>query len=184
MLPIIFSGIAAIGSICAAAMAYWQWDEMSRGFAVERAYLLNGGFSGYHGSPPTTGAQVTFSFTNFGKTPAEYRSAWARCEYSLSGPSKIHRNIEIPRFTDQYGLVPPGVMVEPEKSIGPFPADLDASTSQIEQAHVGNGRIYCQGLIIYDDVRNNPHMTRVCFVFNFGANAFILCPERGANYHD
>jgi len=180
----LISFVALLVAIAALFVSCLQLDEAKRAFAVERAYLLNNGFSGYSGLPEP-GAQASFSFKNFGKTPAEYRDGTAHCKFSNAGAPDIHFAGQMPGFTDERGLVPPGVMIDKEQMLRPpFLVALDATKQQIEQARLGNGKIYCQSLLRYADVRNYEHTTRLCFVFNFGTKGFLLCSEKGTNYHN
>jgi hypothetical protein len=115
----------------------------------------------------------------------EFRDVTTSCQYSQPGvPPQIEFASPIQGFTDIRGRVPAGYVVEMGTSIGPFPAALKATEQNISQAKAGNGKIYCQGLLLYEDVRSTEHTTRVCWVYNFGVGAFTLCPENGANYHN
>jgi hypothetical protein len=60
---------------------------------------------------------------------------------------------------------------------------LNATVYQINQAQNGVGKIYCQAVIGYADMRDNLHETGVCYFYSFSAKGFFLCPEKGANYH-
>jgi hypothetical protein len=162
-----------------------QLDEMRQSFVADRAYVLNGGFKGYGKASVVSGIESAFVFKNFGRTPAEIRMISGQCIYSAKGYPTISSTSVIPGITDASGRIPSGAIpLEAGKEIGPFAYKLDATSDQIEQARIGNGKIYCRSVIAYDDMRKNAHETSVCFVFNFGANAFLACTEEGANYHD
>ncbi len=186
-------GLTAAIALCglASAIVFWQQlcvmqgqlDEMRQSFAADRAYLLNGGFTGYGAADPSPQTQVGFTFTNFGRTPAEVRSIGGSCLYSISGLPRLAVKVPIPGLTDEVGRIPTGVVVAADRSVGPFKYTLEASAHEIEQARGGNGRLYCRSIVTYDDMRDKSHGTGVCFFYNFSVRGFMLGPGKNANYH-
>jgi hypothetical protein len=159
-----------------------QLDEMQQSFAADRAYVLSGGFSGYSGRPIAPGIEATIQFHNFGRTPADLRAVGGECAYAVE-PPKFGAAAKVPGFFDESGQIPMGIIVDAGKDVGPFRYPLNATQQDIAQARSGIGKIYCRFVIVYDDMRNNAHGTNVCFWYNFGISAFLLCSEKGANYH-
>lgn len=161
-----------------------QLTEMQQSFAAERAYVLKSEFKGT-GVAPVPGAQVTFTFRNFGRTPADIRLIAFKSAYSLTGYPEIKASFDNPIFSDATGHMPTGsIIVEPGKDLGPFAETLVITDSEIVQARMGNGKIYCREVIVYDDMRGGRHTTSSCFSYNFGAPGWLSCPEEGATYHN
>jgi hypothetical protein len=174
--------VLAIVGICAIRTASQDALKQYESFAADRAYM-RGGFTGYSGRPVVPGIEAGFSYTNYGRTFAEMRMNSGDCSYSMIGPPTVPLTAMMPGFTDSDGMLPPGIVIESNSRTPVFQYSLKASQEQISQAKIGNGKIYCQGGIAYDDARDNPHETRICFVFNFGINHFTMCPEKGTNRH-
>jgi hypothetical protein len=161
----------AVLAIVTAFVGFLQWDvlrrtldEMKEGFVVERAHVLNIKFDGYGSAPMAPGLTAKFWFNNFGKTPAILKiPPKAVCKYSVDGFHPLIFKAENPSLTDASGLLPEGFAIPVDKSFGPITSTLDATKEQIEQASTGVGKIYCEAIIGYSDVRDNLHETSVCF---------------------
>jgi hypothetical protein len=181
----IFTVVIAFVSIAQWCVLSGTLDEMKQGFSVERAYVFNDGFEGYKGEQIKSGLSARFSFKNFGKTPAMLKTSPAvKCDYAIVGtPEGLTIRFSANDVTDESGFIAEGVIIAPNDRIGPFSASLNATKEQIDQARIGIGRIYCQAAIGYSDMRDNFHETKVCMGYNFKYNAFILCPDKGANSH-
>lgn len=157
---------------------------MKQSFSADRAYVLLARFQGggVEGAPP--GTQGIFIFKNYGRTPAEIRMAGGQCTYSTSGYATVVTSTNVPGVTDEKGQIPAGAdILDAGKERHPFFVKSDATANQIQQARIGNGKIYCRVVIAYNDMRSLPHETASCFVYNFGTNAFLTCPEKDANYY-
>jgi hypothetical protein len=184
----ITSRLALLVSLCAAGFSLWQAliskDRAKAQFAVERAYVLNVKFNGYGSAPIAPGLTANFWFNNFGKTPGILKiPPNAMCRYSVDGFHALVFKTQNSSLTDSSGLLPEGYVIPVDKPFGPFPATLDATKEQIAHADTGVGKIYCEAIIGYTDVRDNLHETGVCFSYDFSVKDFYLCAEKGANYH-
>ena len=161
-----------------------QLDEMKQSFAPDRAYVFSSKFEGYDKSPIQPGAVVTFWFNNFGRTPAILTiPPGAKCAYSAQGFHPLSFKADDANLVTTSGRLPEGFIIPLDKPFGPFRAQLEATAEQIGKARNGIGRIYCQAVIGYADMRDILHESHTCFFFDFSVSDFHLCPEKGANHH-
>ncbi len=189
---IFFTGIIALTGIIGAFIfgkqliaMQGQLDEMKQSFANDRAYVLDAGFDGYGSGVIAPNIIAGFWFNNYGRTPGILKiPPNAICKYSADGFHKLIFKAKIAGRTDGNGLLPEGFIIPVDKRFGPFRAPLDATETDIANARAGTGKVYCEAIIGYTDVRDNIHETDVCFFYDFGASDFFLCPEKGANYHN
>jgi hypothetical protein len=158
-------------------------DEMRQSFAADRSYVFSR-FEGYGNSPIQPGAIATFWFNNFGRTPAILTiPPGAKCTYSPDGFHALSFKANDPKLVDAAGRLPEGFIIPIDKPFGPIQAKIEATAEQIGKARNGIGRIDCQAMIGYSDMRDALHETHICFFYDFGVNDFHLCPDKGANYH-
>jgi hypothetical protein len=113
-------------------------------------------------------------------------SGWldgGKCAYSLDLPPTISDTVNIPGFTDDTGKMPVGLIIEPSKAFGPLSYKIDVTQAQIDQAAIGVGKIFCAGLISYDDMRGNNRKTALCMIYNFGIRGWTVYPDKRFNFH-
>jgi hypothetical protein len=161
-----------------------QRDEMKQSFAPDRAYVFLDRFDGYANQPIQPGAVANFWLRNFGRTPGILTAPpGAKCAYSPDGFHPLSFKADNPKLVDGDGRLPEGFIIPIDKPFGPFAAKQEATTEQIAKARDGMGKIYCQAMIGYADVRDALHETHICLFYDFGVGDFYLCPEKGANRH-
>jgi hypothetical protein len=161
-----------------------QLDEMKQSFAPDRAYVFSSKFEGYDKSPIQPGAVVTFWFNNFGRTPAILTiPPGAKCAYLAQGFHPLSFKAADPNLVTTSGRLPEGFIIPIDKPFGPVRAEMEATAEQIRKARNGIGRIYCQAMIGYADMRDMLHESHTCFFYDFSVSDFHLCPEKGANHH-
>jgi len=127
-------------------------DEMQRSFATERAYILFSKADTDMETPLIPAKKITISVRNFGRTPADLRNGEADCKYYVGEPSRITLTDQISGLTDQFGRLPKGIIIGPDKDTVDYPIPISATTEQIERAGKGVGKIICRMRIDYDDI--------------------------------
>lgn len=178
---IFLTGAIALTGIVSALIFGWQLnvmqgqlDEMKQSFASDRAYVLNGGFSGVGNREIVTGDSVTIAFENFGKTPAEIRTIGAQCRFSRGEPPVISTN---------HSEMPPGYILESGRSIPRITVMIEASAEELTAAKASYGHVFCEAAAGYDDVRGARHETVFTFVYDFGNQAWALYNDDKWNRH-
>jgi hypothetical protein len=161
-----------------------QLDEMKQSFVTERAYVLPARFDGYGAAAVAPNLTAALWFNNYGRTPGILKlPPQFACKYSSDGFRKWTAKVKNTATIDSNGLIPDGLIIPVDKPFGPFRAQLEATDSDINNARLGRGKIYCEYSIGYADVRDNIHQTDVCYFYDFEVKDFYLCAETGANKH-
>jgi hypothetical protein len=163
-----------------------QLDEMRESFAADRAYFLFASFSRPSGDV-ASGQTLTFTFRNYGRTPADLRANMGSCKYARDVETELHSLFSeeprvLPGLTDTRGFVTPNFPYDTGKEFSPS-YQMEVTETELTQARGNIGGVFCGAVVFYDDMRGNHHKTGVCFLYNFGLRAFLFSPDPRWNFH-
>jgi hypothetical protein len=183
---IIFGGALVVVGV----LQWLVYDEQTKNaFATGRAYVLFASADSGMTIPMKPKKEISITTHNFGQTPADLRSNGGDCKYYAGDPGRILLTDQISGLTDQFGRLPPGIIIGADKDVGTFKLPVDATDEEIARASRGDGKIICRLRIDYDDIiKARPHQTHICLFWLAVAKepyqgAFAAYPG-DCNYHD
>jgi hypothetical protein len=147
--------------------------------ALEERHILEsiGGFTRVRAPIATYTDTIAVSIFNHGKTPAVLRRLRAYPAHEQSQPLALIEHVRANK------KIPDGIVVAPNDSyVHEIPVDYDKE--RFEQLHDVVWRIYCLGLVDYDDVLGNQRTTGFCWQ-SFSSNDvldFVISPSTELNY--